>query len=358
MEQRLAELVDRIDAAAAARQPLCLQGGGTKRFYGNAPRGELLDLSSWSGIVDYDPSELVVTARGGTSLAQVEALLHERDQMLAFEPPHFGAGATLGGCIAAGLAGPRRSAAGYAYGSVRDFVLGAKLLDGRGRVLNFGGTVIKNVAGYDVSRVLAGSLGILGILLEVSVKVLPRPPAERTLRMECGEAQAIARLNEWGGQPLPISASLWREGELLLRLSGAAEAVERATSQLGGEPLADAAAVALWRAQREHTDPWFDPQHPLWRISVPSNAAMLGLDGAQCIEWGGALRWLRTSASVEVIRQRARALGGHATLFRGGDRDIEVFTPLSSALLAIHQRLKDEFDPARIFNPGRLYREL
>jgi glycolate oxidase FAD binding subunit len=355
MDTTLQSLVDRVRSAAAEGAALCIRGGGTKDFYGNPPRGELLDTRAFAGIVAYEPSELVVTVRAGTPLAELEALIAGRGQMLAFEPPHFGEGATVGGCVAAGLAGPRRASAGTSYGGLRDSVLGAQLLDGRGQVLSFGGTVMKNVAGYDVARVLAGSLGILGVLLELSLKVLPRPLAETTLRFELDEAAALAGLNAWGGQPLPISASAWSGGRLLLRLSGAPAALQAARERLGGEEVD---AADFWLDLREQRDAFFGGDAPLWRFSVPPTAAPLGLGDAQLIEWGGALRWLRSDLSATEIRGRATALGGHATLFRGGDRSQGVFTPLPPALAAIHRRLKSEFDPAGIFNPGRMYAEL
>jgi glycolate oxidase FAD binding subunit len=306
-------------------------------------------------VVAYEPTELVVTVRGGTSLADLEALLAERDQMLAFEPPHFGADATVGGCIAAGLAGPRRAAAGPAYGGVRDFVLGAHLLDGRARLLGFGGTVMKNVAGYDVARALAGSLGILGVLVDVSLKVLPRPAVETTLRFELDEAAALDSLNRWGGRPLPISASAWLAGVLHLRLSGAGPAVESARRTLGGDEVD---GTAFWADLREQRLAWFAGAPPLWRLGLPPTAPPVGLGAATLLEWGGAQRWLRSDLPANEIRTRAAALGGHATLFRGGDRSTGAFTPLAPAVAAIHRRLKAEFDPHRVYNRGRMYAEL
>ena len=353
---------ERVRAATAAATALELRGGGTKAFYGRTPVGDMLDTREHSGVVSYEPTELVVTVRAGTPLGEVEALLAERNQMLAFEPPHFGAGATVGGCVAAGLSGPRRASAG----AVRDFVLGVKILDGRGEVLSFGGQVMKNVAGYDVSRVIAGSLGTLGVILEVSLKVLPRPVAETTLRFALAETEAISLLNDWGGQPLPVSASVWHDGALTLRLSGAEAAVRAAERKLGGESVPAAAADSFWRAVREHEDTDFfgaeatdtDAGAVLWRLSLPSSAAPLKLSGQQLIEWGGALRWLRTDAPALGIRERVAGLGGHATVFRGGDRDGDIFQPLPAPLMAIHRRLKSAFDPAGIFNPGRLYNGL
>ena len=347
-------LIDRVRAAAALRTPLAIRAGGTKDFYGNAVKGEILDPRAHAGIVAYEPTELVITARCGTKLAELEATLDAQGQMLAFEPPHFGAAATAGGCVAAGLSGPRRAAAG----SVRDFVLGAKLLTGKAEVLAFGGTVMKNVAGYDVSRLLAGSLGTLGVILEVSLKVLPKPPAEATLRFEIDEAAAIRRMNEWAAHPLPISATAWRGGTLGVRLSGARAAVDAARGKLGGERVDQAQALSFWRGIHEHTDPFFVVNAPLWRLSLPSTAEPIALAGDQLLEWGGAQRWLRSTLPAHEIRKRAQALGGHATLFRGGDRTAGAFTPLAPTLAAIHKRLKAEFDPAGIFNPGRMYADM
>jgi glycolate oxidase FAD binding subunit len=294
----------------------------------------------------------VITARCGTPLAEIESVLAERNQMLAFEPPHFGEGATLGGAIAAGLSGPRRANAG----AVRDFVLGAKIMDGKGEVLGFGGQVMKNVAGYDVSRLMTGSLGTLGLLLEVSVKVLPRAFCETTLRFETGEIEAIRKLNEWGGQPLPISASCWLDGMLMLRLSGARAAVEAAIKSLGGEVVHD--ADPFWASLREQQHPFFEGEGALWRLSVPSTTSAIVLKGRQMIEWNGAQRWLRAEsdhATAESIRRTVAATGGHATLFRGGDKSVGVFQPLAPAVAKIHERLKAAFDPSHVFNPGRMY---
>jgi glycolate oxidase FAD binding subunit len=350
----LAEFRERIRDAAARKAPLRLRGGGSKDFYGGALAGEILDTRGHAGVVGYEPTELVVTARCGTPLDELEAVLAERGQMLAFEPPRFGAAATLGGCVAAGLSGPRRAAAG----AVRDFVLGARLMDGAARELAFGGQVMKNVAGYDISRLLAGSLGILGVILEVSLKVLPRPPAERTLRLALPEDKALESVNRWAGEPLPISASAWRGGALAVRLSGAPSALQAATQRIGGEPLEGSQAERYWLGVREHTDAFFAGDAPLWRLSLPSHAPRLELPGEQLIEWGGALRWLRTPADAAAVRAAAARAGGHATLFRGGDKSRGAFAPLAPALLKLHRGLKAVFDPAGIFNPGRLYPEL
>jgi glycolate oxidase FAD binding subunit len=342
----LAAFQERIRAAAGGGTPLRLRGSGSKDFYGGGLAGEVLDTRGHAGIVSYEPTELVVTARCGTRLDELEATLAASGQMLAFEPPRFGAQATLGGCVAAGLSGPRRAAAG----AVRDFVLGARLLDGRARELSFGGQVMKNVAGYDVSRLLAGSLGTLGLILEVSLKVLPRPAQELTLQLELSEEGALEALNRWGGQPLPISASAWRGGVLWLRLSGAASAVRAAAKRIGGIAVEDP-----WTGIREHTDPYFAGDMPLWRLSVPSHAPALGLPGDQMIEWGGALRWLRTAADAGTVHAAAERAGGHATRFRAVDKPAAAFAPMSPILLRLHRELKAAFDPAGIFNRGRLH---
>jgi glycolate oxidase FAD binding subunit len=345
---------ERILAAGREHRPLRIRGGGSKDFYGNALQGEILDAASYAGVVAYEPAELVLTARGGTKLVEIEQTLDEQGQMLAFEPPHFGAGATLGGCIATGLSGPRRASAGAA----RDFVLGAKIVDGRGQLLGFGGQVMKNVAGYDVSRLLAGSLGTLGLIVEVSLKVLPKPAQELTLRLELPEAKAIEQLNRWAGQPLPISASAWRDGEMLVRLSGAQSGVQSAARKLGGVALAAEEAGNFWRALREHTDPYFAGDVPLWRLSVPANAAPIPLRGEQFLEWGGALRWLRSDADAQGIRAAAARAGGHATLFRSGNKAAGAFSPLPPLQARIHKELKMLFDPDGILNPGRMYAEI
>ena len=344
-------IVEHFQERVRNGRPLRIRGGGTKDWYGQRFEGDVLDTREYTGIVDYEPTELVITARCGTPLAEIEAALAERGQMLAFEPPYFGPGATLGGAIASGLSGPRRANSG----AVRDFVLGCKLLDGKGDVLSFGGQVMKNVAGYDVSRLLAGSLGTLGLLLEVSVKVLPRAPREATLVFEgVAEVDAIRRLNEWAGQPLPVSASCWHDGVLALRLSGANAAVDAAIRSLGGDVMPDCAR--FWTSLREQEHAFFAGDMPVWRLSVPSTVGAIVLGSPQLIEWGGAQRWLRAPAdAAERIRATVRACGGHATLFRGGDKSVGVFQPLAPAIARIHERLKAGFDPAGIFNPGRMY---
>jgi glycolate oxidase FAD binding subunit len=351
----LAQLQEQVLQAAAHATPLRIRGGGSKDFYGQALEGAVLDTRGHAGVVDYEPTELVLTARCGTPLREIEDLLEGQNQMLAFEPPHFGTQATLGGCVASGLSGPRRQAAG----SVRDFVLGAQLLDGRGQLLNFGGRVMKNVAGYDLARALAGSLGVLGVLTEISVKVLPRPAASCTLQFELNEVGALAQLNQWAGSPLPISATAWQAGLLSVRLSGAQAAVSAAALKLGGTVLSDEQAGLWWTSLREQQLEFFDGNESLWRLAMPSVAPAIALPGRQLIEWGGGQRWWKTDADAATVR--SAAVTGHATLFRANEtmrQQTAVFQPLAAPLARIHQRLKASFDPAGIFNPGRMFADL
>jgi glycolate oxidase FAD binding subunit len=350
----LESLQNLIRDAAANRAPLRLRGGGSKDFYGSELRGTVVDTRAYAGIVSYEPTELVVTARCGTRLSELESVLEREGQCLPFEPPHFGAEATLGGCVAAGLSGPRRASAG----AVRDFVLGTKIVDGRGRVMCFGGQVMKNVAGYDIARMLAGTLGTLALIAEVSLKVLPRPAAELSLKLEMPLERAIEAMNRWAGRPLPITASAWHDGELAVRLSGSEVALRSAREAIGGTALDAGEAQAYWRAIREHTHPFFAGDEPLWRIAVPSAAGPLRVEGTTLIEWGGGLRWLRSAADAGTVRDVARELEGHATLFRAADKSAGAFMPLPAQLARLHRELKDVFDPAGILNPGRMYREL
>ncbi|WP_034299957.1 glycolate oxidase subunit GlcE [Herbaspirillum sp. RV1423] len=353
MTEPLQVFRERIAAATKSGTPLQIRGGGTKDWYGQELRGEVLDTRPYTGIVDYEPTELVITARCGTSLSEIDAALAANNQVLAFEPPRFtlsGGTSTVGGMVAAGLSGPGRQFSG----SVRDFVLGADLMDAQGQVLHFGGQVMKNVAGYDVSRLLTGSLGTLGLILQVSLKVLPQPFASRTRVFEVDEANAIRLLNEWGGQPLPISASAWVNGVLTIRLSGAQAAVDAAEKKLGGTELTN--GDDFWHDLREQSHAFFaDVDAPLWRVSLPSVAQPLALNGVQLIEWGGAQRWYRGGDDASAIRAAAMAAGGHASLYRGGDKRVGVFHPLAPAVAKIHRNLKASFDPSGIFNPGRMY---
>lgn len=349
MDEALARLTETIRAAAAGGQALRIRGGGTKDFYGEALRGDVLDTRAYCGIVDYDPTELVLTARCGTPLGEIEQAMQGEGQMLGFEPPHFGSEATFGGCIAAGLSGPRRPFAG----SVRDFVLGVRLLDGEGKDLRFGGRVMKNVAGYDLSRLTAGALGTLGVILEASIKALPLPRMETTVSLQMPQAEAIRTMNTWAGKPLPITATCHMEGRLFARLAGALPAVEAARSKLGGDPVPE--AERFWRDMREHRLEHFARAGTLWRLSIAPTAPPIELPGTQLVEWNGALRWIATDVAAERVRAAAAAAGGHATLFRAAGKVGPVFQPLPPAMLALHKRLKAVFDPRGILNPGRLY---
>lgn len=373
MEPSLSAFIDLIRTAAASQQSLQIRGGGSKDFLGqhlpspqHPPHGLMLDTRTHSGIVAYEPTELVVTVKAGTPLRELEATLAAQGQSLPFEPPHFSPHATVGGMVASGLNGPARAS----VGAVRDYVLGLQLLNGRGEHLTFGGQVMKNVAGYDVSRLMAGAMGTLGLITDVSLKVLPVAPAEATLRFDMTQADALAALHRWGGQPLPLNASCWVEDEgqalLFVRLRGAVAAVEAACTRMGGERLDQRQAAADWQACREHALPFFrapSADLSLWRLSVPQTAPVLqitGLDASQSlVEWQGAQRWVWAKADhATAIRAAAHAVGGHATLFKPAhehDRVHGVFTPLTEPLASIHRRLKAEFDPAGVFNPGRLY---
>jgi len=363
----LDSMIERIRRAANRGERLRIRGGGSKDFYGEpVSDGEELSTLALSGIVSYEPSELVVTVRAGTPLAELERVLAECGQSLPFEPPHFSrgaaGGATVGGMVAAGLSGPARASAG----PLRDYVLGVTMINGRGELVTFGGQVMKNVAGYDVSRLMVGALGTLGLIVEVSLKVLPAAPAEATLKFEMPQADALQRLNEWGGRPLPLNASCWVEDEgrgvLYLRLRGAIAAVEAACGALGGERLRNEDTAADWIACRDQQLQWFTGrgERDLWRVSVPQTAPMLELADSPIVEWHGAQRWVRAEAGQDArIREAASRAGGHATLFSPKDRNAtHRFAPLSPTQGRIHRELKREFDPASIFNPGRLYPDL
>jgi glycolate oxidase FAD binding subunit len=342
-----------VIAAAAEHKRLNITAGNSKTFLGRPAQGEVLDLSAHRGILSYEPKELVITALSGTPLAEIEAALGEQGQMLPFEPPHFGPAATLGGTIACGLSGPRRPYSG----SARDFVLGVRLLNGRGEILRFGGEVMKNVAGYDISRLMSGAMGTLGVMLDISLKVLPIPTREMTLVSSHTPLKALQRFSEWSGKPLPLTAAVCDGESAYIRLSGTASAVDAARQILGGEPLED--GERFWREKiREQGHAFFRGEAPLWRISVPPTTADGMFPGKCLIDWGGALRWLRTERPPDEIFAAAARAGGHATLFRGGERQGAVHQPLSPAIMGIHSRLKQAFDPQRLFNVGRMYAEI
>jgi glycolate oxidase FAD binding subunit len=341
------KLQERIAEIAASGGEVEIVGGGSKRFYGESIEAVPIDVSAHSGIIDYDPAELVITLRAGCKLARVEALLAEHRQMFGFEPPRFGKGATIGGMTATGLAGPRRAFAG----SIRDFVLGVKMLDGRGQVLQFGGRVIKNVAGFDVSRLMVGALGTLGIILEVSIRVVPKFETEITLAYEHASVDEHIRwINRLGSEPHPISASLWRDGCSLLRLSGSEQGARQASAQLGGEVV-----EWDWSEVNEHRLDFFDRSEPLTRMSLPPTTRDLLPGKSQLIEWGGAQRWFCGEADIDALREQVTGVGGSVCAFRHHAPNVPRFHPLAPAMLTLQRNIKASFDPAGIFNPGKLY---
>jgi glycolate oxidase FAD binding subunit len=342
-------LLEQVNQALANATPLRIQGANTKAFLGRVTAGEILDTRSHRGIVSYDPTELVVTVRCGTPLAELAQVLDAAQQMLPCEPPSFGDDATVGGMIACGLSGPRRPWSG----SVRDFVLGTRVITGLGKHLRFGGEVMKNVAGYDLSRLMAGSYGVLGLVTEVSLKVLPKPRQALSISLQMNAENTLLRLAEWGQQPLPISAACHDGERLHLRLEGGEGSVAAAHDRLGGE-LLDA---AYWADLNEQRLAFFDEDQPLWRVSVPNNTPRLSLPGRQLIDWGGAQRWLKSDAEAKFIRQVVEEAGGHVTCYSHGLTDTP-FQPLPDALMRYHKNLKQQLDPQGIFNPGRLYAEL
>jgi glycolate oxidase FAD binding subunit len=343
-----AELREHIQSCYQDKTPMQIMAGQSKSFYGNPVSAEPFPVNTHCGIVHYEPTELILTARCGTPLTEIEQTLAEHNQILGFEPPHFANSATLGGSITTGLSGPARPFRGAA----RDFVLGIRMINGKGEVLQFGGEVMKNVAGYDVSRLLTGSLGTLGVILDISLKVLPKPEVEQTICFELSEHAAIQRSNEMAAQAYPLSAACYDGEHLFLRLSGNAVAVHTARKQLGGEAVKN--DMAFWHSLRELTHPFFQSPRPLWRLSLAATSKPLEFNGKQFIDWGGAQRWLISEEEPTRLRSKLDRLGGHATLFRHGG-DEPVFQPLAGKLRELHINLKLAFDPHCLFNPGRLY---
>ncbi|MCF6338898.1 MAG: glycolate oxidase subunit GlcE [Gammaproteobacteria bacterium] len=370
------DLAAQVQQAFVEKQALYIAGSGSKLLLGRAVSAQSLAVKEHCGIVEYVPGELVITARAGTSLQELESVLAESGQMLPFEPPHLGEGATLGGTIACGLSGPRRPYAGAA----RDFTLGVKMINGQGEVLSFGGQVMKNVAGYDASRLMVGAQGTLGVLLAISLKVLPQPACEHTLAMEMDAATAIAMMTQLANIALPLTgachlpATSEQAAQLWLRLSGAEEAVTAAVAFVKKQfqqrtqraqltyserekKKGDGQAGAFWRDLRERRLPFFIDTDAVWRLSLPAATPMFAeiLPGACLLDWGGAQRWLKTGVSADVVQTAAQKMGGHATLF---DRHGATLAPLSPALMKMHQQVKTAFDPGGILNPGRLYEGL
>ncbi|WP_233870437.1 glycolate oxidase subunit GlcE [Paraburkholderia adhaesiva] len=344
-----AALIAQVEAARAARTPLRIRGGDSKAFIGRVVDAPEIDTRRHRGIVQYDPTELVVTARAGTPLADVEAVLDEAGQMLPFEAPAFDGLATMGGMFAAGVSGARRPW----VGAVRDFALGCRVITGDAQHLRFGGEVMKNVAGYDVSRLMVGSFGCLGLVTEVSFKVLPKPRASRYVALELTPDAARERLTAWRRTGLPVTGACHADGVLQVRLEGGVGSVRGAREAIGG---ADA-DESFWTQLRDFTLPFFADARPLWRLSLPVAAPNSALPGDALLDWGGAQRWLKTDADASEVRRIARELGGHASAFTPGATDTP-FQPLPDPLMQLHRRLKAQLDPLGIFNPGRMYADL
>ena len=342
------EIASNIQRAFQDKTALRIEGGSSKSFYGREIEGKTLSLSHNRGIIEYEPSELYLTAKSGTPLSVIEQTIAEQNQMLPCEPPHFKNSATLGGTVACGLSGPRRANAG----NVRDCILGTEIINGKGEVLNFGGKVMKNVAGYDASRLMCGALGTLGVLISVTLRLLPKPELEQTTVLELNKSAAISKMNDWASTPLPISATFYDGSLLYIRLSGSASAVNASSQKIGGEIHAD-----IWESVKEHQHRFFNTDMPLWRISVPPNTKTLTLPGESVMEWNGGLRWCRTDANEKIIQEQASKVAGHATLFKG-NAETEKFQPLQDAVMKIHKKLKNVFDPAGILNPGKMFSEL
>ena len=343
-------LSQQIKDAHANKQVLNIQGNDSKKFYGNPCKGQSLHTSTHTGIITYEPTELVITARAGTSLQDINQTLADQNQILGFEPPDYG-NSTLGGTIACNLSGPRRPYAGAA----RDFVLGCRIINGKGDIMHFGGEVMKNVAGYDVARLMAGAMGTLGVLLDISLKILPRPQSEITIRQQLTEQQALSTLTQLRSQPIPITAACFVGASLHIRLSGNTTAINAAHKKIGGELIAD--SEHFWQSIREHQHTFFNNTQPLWRLSLPP-ATNINLDGKTMIDWGGAQRWLFSDLDAEHIRGKVNEVGGHATLYKNSTTDTEYFHPLDNTMLKVQQQLKKSFDPENILNPGKLYRAL
>ncbi len=346
---RTEELRQAVLQAVREKTPLQIVAAGSKSFYGRQPRGRILKVDTHQGVINYQPSELVITARAGTLLVAIQQLLAGQGQMLAFEPPDCAGSATLGGTMACGFSGPRRAFAGAA----RDHMLGCKLLDGHGQLLAFGGEVMKNVAGYDVSRLMVGALGTLGILLEISLKVLPLPEREATRSFAMPLERALRKMADWQSQSLPLSALAYDQGRLYVRLSGTDGAVSAAGAGLGGDVPGD--DQLFWENLREKKLRFFDRQVALWRLSVAPQTPELAVAGQWLYDWGGALRWLKTDAPAKEIFAAAAKARGHALQFWGEQRGGQVFQPLPKKLLELHRNLKRAFDPQGVFNPERMY---
>ena len=353
MEQDKSQAIQaQVEEARSGKIKLNIRAGNSKSFFGRESTGGLLDVSGHAGIINYEPTELVVTARAGTTLKEIETVLDSENQMLGFEPPAFGKDASIGGTIACGFSGPRRAFAG----SARDFILGSTIINGKAEYIHFGGEVMKNVAGYDVSRLMCGAMGTLGVLMDLSLKVLPKPESELTLVFEMETEDALLKVHQLARQSLPISATCFDDEMLHIRLSGTEGAIRAACGQLGGDKVP--AGESFWQRLKEHELDFFQQKKNIWRISLASNSPLLNLAGQQLYEWNGALRWLASDEEEYTIRQEVTRHGGHAICFRQHRKSEQVFHPLESGLLKVHRELKRAFDPEAILNPGRMYAEI
>ncbi len=345
------EIADKIKHSYQQKQPLEITAGSTKQFYGRKINAQLLNVKNHSGVTEYEPSELYITAHCGTSLDEIERVIENKNQILPFEPPNFGPSATIGGTVACGLSGPRRAYSG----NVSDCILGAEVINGKGEQLHFGGRVMKNVAGYDVSRLMCGALGTLGVLTSITLRLLPKPENEQTVAFNMSSTEAIKKMNQWANTPLPISATLHNADSLYVRLSGSHSTIKSSASEMQGEFIEN--SETFWEMIKEHKHSFFNSDLPLWRISVPPSTPELNIQGECVMEWNGALRWYATEVNENVIRTEVERIGGHATLFKG-DCTQNIFHPLSNVSMKFHKHLKQVMDPGRILNPGKMFAEL
>jgi len=361
-----AELLEQAQCAKASGQNLYVFGGASKASPTPPPGSLPLCTAGHSGVIDYHPSELVITARAGTPIAQLSELLQANGQYLPFEPRQFNGLATLGGSVAEGLSGPRRPWSG----SVRDYVLGCQLISGEAKLLRFGGQVMKNVAGYDVSRLMAGSRGWLGVLTEISLKVLPAPRAVTTQCLQYTPAESIAAYFKWYRQGLPVTGVMHDGTSLFVRLEGNENGVRQAAQTIGGDDVlgnaatttvttttatttttSTAATADIWSALREHTLPFFNDPRVLWRLSVPVGTRFNNLPGNALMDWAGAQWWLKSDADPAVILAIAQESGGHACAYRDGQRLPGGSSP-EPGLQQLAARIKAQLDPHSLFNPG------